>query len=269
MKQPKALPSQLDRRQFLKTTTGASLFIGISGMFPTFIACKDSKEVEEQLEKHALTHWVQLTEDGQITIFNPAAEMGQGSMTSLPAIFAEEMDAYWPNVRVEFSPQESAIYGSEGWGNTGKIMLSAGSRVTKGYYPIMRRAGAQSRYILMLNAADQWQVPMEMLKTEDGFVKHKEDNREISYGALVPSLKIPETLPEFTEAQFKDPSEYKLIGKDLPRKEIPQKVDGSAQFTMDIAMEDMVYAVLERGKQHGATPVLQNETSHYRSSWYP
>ncbi len=261
MKKTTVLPAPINRRQFLKTTTGASLFIGISGMFPTFLACKDSKEVEEQLEKHVLTHWVQLTEDGYITIFNPAAEMGQGSMTSLPAIFAEEMDVYWPNVRVEFSPQESAIYGSEGWGNNGKIMLSAGSRVTKGYYPIMRMAGAQARYILMLNAADQWQVPLEMLITEEGYVIHKEDNRKISYGALVPSLKIPETIPDFTEVQFKDPSKYRLIGKDLPRKEIPQKVDGSAQFTMDISMEDMVYAVLERGKQHGAKPLLQNETA--------
>ncbi len=261
MKKTTLPPAPINRRQFLKSTTGATLFIGISGMLPTFLACKDSKEVEEQLTKHTLTHWVQLTEDGQITIFNPAAEMGQGSMTSLPAIFAEEMDAHWPNVRVEFSPQVSAIYGSEGWSNNAKIMLSAGSRVTKGYYPIMRMAGAQARYILMLNAAEQWQVPLKMLKTEDGFVKHREDNREVSYGDLVPSLKIPETLPEFTEAQFKDPSEYRLIGKDLQRKEIPQKVDGSAQFTMDIAMEDAVYAVLERGKLHGAKPFLQNENA--------
>ncbi len=261
MKQNKSHSSQINRRQFLRSTTGATLFIGISGMLPTFLACRDSREVAEQLQKHALTPWVQLNEDGEITILNPAAEMGQGSMTSLPAIFAEEMDASWANVRVEFSPQESAIYGSEGWGNNGKIMLSAGSRVTKGYYPIMRKAGAQARYILMLNAAEQWQVPMEMLTTEEGYVLHKEDNRKISYGALVPTLKIPESLPEFTEAQFKDPSTYRLIGKDLPRKEIPQKVNGSAQFTMDIAMEDMVFAVLERGKRHGAKPSLQNESA--------
>jgi len=261
MKPTKTPTPSLNRRQFLKSTTGATLFIGISGMLPTFLACKDTKEVQEALENHVLTVWVQLAEDGKITIYNPAAEMGQGSMTSLPAIFAEEMDADWSLVEVEFSPQEAAIYGSEGWGNNGKIMLSAGSRVTKGYYPIMRKAGAQARFIMMNSAAAKWQVPIARLTTKEGYVILEEENKKISYGALVPSLKIPEVLPEEPELQFKDPAQYQLIGKELPRKEIPQKVDGSAQFTMDIHFEDAVYAVLERGKVHGATPVLQNEAA--------
>ena len=261
MKPTKTPIPSLNRRQFLKSTTGATLFIGISGMLPTFLACKDTKEVQEALENHALTVWVQLAEDGKITIYNPAAEMGQGSMTSLPAIFAEEMDADWSLVEVEFSPQEAAIYGSEGWGNNGKIMLSAGSRVTKGYYPIMRKAGAQARFIMMHSAAAKWQVPIARLTTKEGYVILEEENKKISYGALVPSLKIPEVLPEEPELRFKDPSQYQLIGKELPRKEIPQKVDGSAQFTMDIHFEDAVYGVLERGKVHGAKPVLQNEAA--------
>jgi len=249
----------INRRQFLKSSSGVAIFIGMSGLLPTLISCKNTKEVQEAIEKHRLTAWVQLSEDGQITVYNPAAEMGQGSMTSLPAIFAEEMDADWSKVVVEFSPQEAAIYGSEGWSNNNKIMLSAGSRVTKGYYPIMRKAGAQTRFILMHSAAEMWKVSMDKLDTKAGYVLYKDENKEISFGELVPFLKIPADLPDFTEDQYKDPSEYQFIGKDLARTEIPAKVDGSAQFTMDIQLPNAVYAVLERGKLHGANPVLENE----------
>ncbi len=249
----------INRRQFLKSSSGVAIFIGMSGLLPTLISCKNTKEVQEAIEKHRLTAWVQLSEDGQITIYNPAAEMGQGSMTSLPAIFAEEMDADWSKVVVEFSPQEAAIYGSEGWSNNNKIMLSAGSRVTKGYYPIMRKAGAQTRFILMHSAAEMWKVSLDELDTKAGYVLYKDENKEISFGELVPFLKIPDVLPDFTEDQYKDPSEYQYIGKDLARTEIPAKVDGSAQFTMDIQLPNAVHAVLERGKLHGANPVLENE----------
>jgi len=97
----------VNRRKFLKSSSGVALFIGVSGILPQLISCTDTKAVREQLKKHKLTAWVQLTEDGGITIYNPAAEMGQGSMTSLPLLFAEEMDADWSQVEIQFSPQEA------------------------------------------------------------------------------------------------------------------------------------------------------------------
>lgn len=113
-------PKSINRREFLKTSSGVALFIGVSGIMPCIISCKNTQEIKEQFQKHQLTAWVQITEDGEITIYNPAAEMGQGSMTALPVIFAEEMDADWSRVQVEFSPQEVDIYGSEGWAPTGQ-----------------------------------------------------------------------------------------------------------------------------------------------------
>ncbi len=249
----------INRRDFLKSSSGAALFIGVSGLFPTFIACKSDREKRQAIESQRMTVWVELAEDGQITIYNPAAEMGQGSMTSLPAIFAEEMDADWAKVRVEFSPQESEIYGSEVWSNNAKVMLSAGSRVTKGYYPIMRKAGAQARHILLASAAAKWEVPISGLRTQNGYVHADELNKKISYGELVPDLTIPETLPQDPDILYKDSSQYRFIGKDVARLEIPQKVDGTALFTMDIPMVDTMYAVLERGRVHGAKPTLKNE----------
>ena len=250
----------IDRRQFLKTTSGVALFIGVSGMLPLAISCKNEKDIQLQLEKHPLTAWVQLSEDGQITIYNPAAEMGQGSMTSLPVLFAEEMDADWSKVKVAFSPQEVAIYGTEGWRAGTRILMSAGSRVTKSYYEVMRKAGAQARHVLLVSAAKHWNVPIAELRTDRGFVINTQNDQRIGYGELIPFLEMPETLPDFTPEELKQPKDFRLIGKDIPRMEIPAKVDGSAQFAGDMQLPDMVYGVLERGNLHGAKPTLTNES---------
>lgn len=252
-------PTPVSRRQFLKSSGGVALFIGASGLLPQLISCSNTQKVQEQLKKHALTAWVQITEDGQITIYNPAAEMGQGSMTSLPLVFAEEMDADWTRVSVAFSPQEADIYGGEGWVPGTKLMFTVGSRTTKSYYTTMRKAGAQALYVLLHSAAIHWEVPLEELTAENSRVIHKKSDRTIGYGALVPFLKLPETLPDFTAATLKSPKEFRLIGKEIPRTEIPGKVDGTAQFAIDIRLPDMVYGVLERGNLHGARPTLRNK----------
>ncbi|WP_273566310.1 xanthine dehydrogenase family protein molybdopterin-binding subunit [Maribacter halichondriae] len=141
-----------------------------------------------------------------------------------------------------------------------KIMLSAGSRVTKSNYPVMRKAGAQARHVLLHTAAKHWDAPIEALHTENGFVLYDKTDQKISYGELVPFLEVPETLPDFQEDQLKDPKNFRLIGKDIPRYEIPEKVNGAAKFAIDLQLPDMLYGVLERGNLHGAKPVLQNES---------
>ena len=249
----------MGRRQFLKSSGGVALFITASGLLPNILSCTDTKGVERQLTKHDVTAWVRITEDGQITIYNPAAEMGQGSMTSLPLVFAEEMDADWSNVNVEFSPQKADIYGSPGWQPGTKLMFTVGSRTTNSYYSVMRKAGAQARYVLLHSAAAHWQVPIGELTTGPSEVIHEKSDQKIGYGALVAYLTMPETLADFSETGLKNPKDFRLIGSQIPRTEIPDKVDGSALFAMDLRLPNMVYGVLERGALHGATPTLTNE----------
>ena len=260
MKNDLSKPSSINRREFLKSSGGIALFIGASGLFPVLVSCTDEKKLKEQFQKHPVSAWVQLTEDGDITIYNPAAEMGQGSMTSLPLIFAEEMDADWSKVQVEFSPQESEIYGSPGWSPDSKLMFTVGSRTTNSYFSTMRKAGAQARYILLDSAAKHWNVPISELKTSNSVISHESSGKKISYGELIPFLTTPESFPEFTEKEIKKVSDFNLIGKDVPRTEIPSKVNGSAQFAIDVRLPNMVYGVLERGKRHGAKPTLLNES---------
>lgn len=247
------------RREFLKVSGEVALFIGVSGIVPQLVSCRDREAMRAQLEGQQVTAWVKLAEDGRVTICNPAAEMGQGSMTSLPVVFAEEMDADWSLVTVEFSPQEAEIYGSEGWTPGSKLMMTVGSRTTHSYWPVMRNAGAQARYVLRHSAALHWEVPVEEVTTSPGQVMHGPTGRVLGYGELVPLLAMPEALPDFNEDQLKKPEEFRLIGKVLPRTDIPAKVDGSARFAMDIRLPGMVYGVLERGNLHGSAPVLTNE----------
>ena len=249
----------LSRRKFLKNSGGVALLIGISGMLPQIISCSDGMKLREELLNQELTAWVQINEDGEITIYNPAAEMGQGSMTSLPLIFAEEMDADWSKVSVEFSPQETEIYGAEGWVPGTKLMFTVGSRSTKAYYPVMRKAGAQARYVLIYSAGRHWNVPETEITTKNGTIRHDSSGKEMSYGDLVPYLTMPEVLPDLTVNDLKKPEDFQLIGQKIPRTEIPAKVDGSAQFAIDIKLANMVYGVLERGNLHGSKPNLLNE----------
>jgi isoquinoline 1-oxidoreductase beta subunit len=225
------------------------------------VSCEDKNKLQQQLEKQPLTAWVKLAEDGAITIYNPAAEMGQGSMTSLPVLFAEEMDADWSRVSVEFSPQESDVYGSEGWVPGTKLMFTVGSRTTHSYYPVMRQAGAQARYVLLFSAAKHWDVPISELQTVPGEVLHSKTGRRIGYGALVPFLQMPDPLPQIPDTALKKTKDFRLVGTVMPRTEIPAKVDGSAQFAIDIKLPEMVYGVMERGNLHGATPTLNNKTA--------
>src|SRR2546429_7476 len=117
----------------------------------------------------ALSPWVSIAPDGTITIMSAATEMGQGSMTSLPLIIAEELDADWSKVRVLPAPPIDAIYGNPGFGG---MMYTAGSNAVRSYYRPMRTFGAQVRRVLLENAAKHWNVPVAELTTEPSLVVH-------------------------------------------------------------------------------------------------
>ncbi|MEK6479976.1 xanthine dehydrogenase family protein molybdopterin-binding subunit [Catalinimonas sp. 4WD22] len=248
--------SGISRRKFLTKAGGVT--IGITAYSFTSRLTSASPNSEKKTETSELTAWVRIEPDGQITIYNPAAEMGQGTMTALPVIVAEEMDADWSKVRIENAPIEPDIYGLERWGGN-KIMLTVGSWSVMGYFDSLRQAGAQARYILLNSVADHWKVPVSELSTEPGWVVHKKSNRKANYGEITSFLKAPETIPEIPAEQLKRPDQFRLIGTVMPRYDIPAKVNGSAVFAMDVQLPDMLYGVIERGNIHGAKPSLQYE----------
>lgn len=207
--------------------------------------------------------WVSIGADDVITIQFGATEMGQGSMTSVPLVLAEEMDADWERVRVETVSRHDSTYGNPmAFGYYGfPIMYTAGSAALRGYFDAMRQAGAQARKFLLDAAAEQLGVPVEELSTEPSRVVHAASGESLSYGQIAAAAAIPENLPEVPESEYKPRSEYRYLGTDVPRIDVPAKVDGSAEFGIDVQIPDMVYASVLRTPVEGEEPVEVNDSA--------
>src|SRR5919108_2427217 len=187
--------------------------------------------------------WVSIAPDGTIYIMSAATEMGQGSMTSLPLLIAEELDADWSKVRIVPAPPLEAAYGNPGFGG---MMYTAGSNAVRSYFMPLRTFGAQVRRVLLDNAAKQLNVPVEELTTEPNTVVHARSGRRLSYGEIAQSAEIPEKAPEIKPDQLKKPAQFRLIGKDVTRVELPDKVNGRAKYAIDVHVPDMLYGVIIR-----------------------
>ena len=256
----KSKPNTLiSRRNFLKAGGGVAFAVAAYALLPKLPTNDGALPEEGELVEQKVFAWVYLRTDGRITIYNPAAEMGQGSMTALPVILAEEMDADWDNVTIEQSPIEPDIYGRPGF-RGGASMITVGSRAVRGYFDGLRVAGAQVRQILLSNAAKKWNVPLSELSTEPSKVIHKLSGKKFSYGEIAAFMEIPETPPTISPDQLKDPKNFRLIGnKDVPRFDIPAKTDGTAKYSIDVRLPNMVYGVISRSPVYGSKPRLLNE----------
>ena len=201
------------------------VMIGAAGL--TFaIAAPDSLKAAALSGERAgttMNPWISIATDGTITIMSAATEMGQGSMTSLPLIIAEELDADWDKVKIVPAPVNEKIYGNPGFGG---MMYTAGSNAVTGYYQPLRMIGAQVRRVLLDNSARKWGVPVEELTTEPSVVVHAKSGRKMSYGDIAALAEVPAKAPEIKPDQLKKTADFRLIGKDVMRIELPNKVNG-------------------------------------------
>ncbi len=202
--------------------------------------------------------WVRIAPDGAITIMAPSAEMGQGTTTALAVVFAEELDADWKKVAVEFSPADDGIFANPLPFFFG-MMVTAASTAVMGYYKNMRLYGAQARRVLLDAAAARLNVPVSELSTEPSVVLHARTGQRLTYGEIAGFATMPETLPVLSEKDLKDPSKFRLIGHEIPRVDIPAKTDGSATYSIDVRLPDMVYATVVRAPVLGATVISVND----------
>jgi isoquinoline 1-oxidoreductase subunit beta len=198
-----------------------------------------------------ISPWVSIAPDGTVYIMSAATEMGQGSMTSLPLIIAEELDADWAKVRIVPAPPIDSAYGNPSFGG---MMYTAGSNAVRSYFMPLRTFGAQVRRVLLDNAAKNLSVPVEELTTEPNTVVHAKSGRRLSYGEIAQSAEIPEKAPEIKPEQLKKPAQFRLIGKDVTRVELPGKVNGSAKYAIDVHVPNMLYGAIVRAPVEGSTP---------------
>ena len=195
--------------------------------------------------------WVSIAPSGEISIMAPATEMGQGSLTSLPLILAEELDADWSKVVVVPAPPIDKIYGNPGFGG---VMHTASSATVTGFFTDLRTFGAQIRAVLLDNVAKQWNVPSTELSTEPSVVVHAKSGRRISYGEVVASAEIPAVAPDIKPELLKKTSDFRLIGHDVMRIELPTKVNGSAIYAIDVQVPGMIYGAVLRSPVEGGAP---------------
>lgn len=245
----------MSRRSFLVTAGNLGIGVAFGGLLRPALGAVMARAATGDFRPNA---WVTIAADGIVSIMSPASEMGQGIMTTLPLLIAEEMDADWDRVRIVQAPSDAEAYGNPGFYG---IQLTGGSESTRGYYDPLRLAGAQTRKIILASAAGLLRVPASELTTGPGEVIHRPSGRKLGYGEIAATAALPDPLPQATAADLKPAGQWRYIGRrDVPRIDVPSKVDGRAIYGMDIQRPDMLYGAVLRPPVQGERPEAIDDT---------
>ncbi|CAE6851510.1 xanthine dehydrogenase family protein molybdopterin-binding subunit [Paraburkholderia aspalathi] len=234
------------RRTFLKAA-GALAAVGLTIGFEWAGTGRRALAATMPDATFAPNAFLRVAPDNSVTVIAKHVEMGQGAYTGIATIVAEELDANWQDVRVESAPADAKRYANLAFGT---IQGTGGSSAMANSWMQLREAGAKARAMLVSAAAAQWQVPASELTTLDGSVHHAATNRTATYGSLASAaarLPVPDTVT------LKSPKDFRLIGHQLPRVDVPPKTNGTAQFTLDVTFPGMLVALLQRPPLFGAT----------------
>jgi isoquinoline 1-oxidoreductase subunit beta len=232
-------PTEIDRREFLKAGAGGGTAFILAFCLPARGGTEVSSPREATVFKP--NAWLRITRENQITVLVENPEMGQGPRTMETMLLADELEADWSTIRVEQAPVIPEIY---------HHLETGGSGGAEWAWDHMRQAGAQARETLLAAAAQLWGVARTECQAREGAVIHAPTNRRLTYGELVETAaKLP---PIKADAiPLKPPKDYRIIGKPIPRVDVPAKVDGSAHFGIDVRIPGMLFAVIARCPQFG------------------
>jgi isoquinoline 1-oxidoreductase beta subunit len=211
-----------------------------------------SRESVAQAGAVAITGWVRIAADDTVTIKVPATEMGQGVMTALPLILAEELDADWSKVRVETVTGDPKTFGNP---KLGGRLYTAGSTSVEAYFDVLRKAGAAVRRVLIYTAARHWSVAPTDLVSEPGVIVDQMSRRKLRFGQIAAFPDLVTDVPVITEADLKPRIAYRLIGADVPRLDVPAKTRGAELYSIDVRIPDMVHAAILRAPVEGEMPI--------------
>lgn len=233
------MKTSITRRHFVVASASAAGGLAISVAFPGFAdaASIGAQAWGPESTPNEINAFLAIDPDGSILIRSPHQEMGQGAITALPMIVAEELECDWSKVKVEYaSParnlREKNVYGE---------MTTVGSRGVRTSWQMLLQAGASARERLIAAAAQRWNVSPSDCEAANSKITHKATGRSFDYGALAPdaaNIKLDK------EPAIRTPDQFKLIGKRLARLDTPLKINGSAKFAIDTKVPDMVYAAV-------------------------
>lgn len=228
--------NQVSRRRFLKNATGASLALWLGLNAKGGIAATGDIAAAKNF-----TPFILVEPDNNITIFNIRPEMGQGTFQSVPAVIAEEF---------EVSLDKVAIKQTNGEKEFGPMQRAGGSASIRTGYGDLRKIGASAKAVFITAAAKKWNVSEDECYAENASIFHRPTKKSFTYGSLIEeasALEIPK------EAKLKDPKDFKIIGIQKHRPDIPMKTNGSAEFGIDAKVPGMLYATIERCPIIGGT----------------
>jgi isoquinoline 1-oxidoreductase subunit beta len=241
---------RISRRFFLSASiaAGGGLLIGYSLSSSSVIgkvvfASSEGKAIPGS--DIPLNAWIRISPNDEVTLIASQSEMGQGIMTTLPAVLAEELCADWKRVKVEFSTVAPAYRNPRiNWQFTGN------SESTTGFFELMRTMGASAREMLLTAAANRWGVKAEECYADNGKIIHKATGRTLKFGDIAEdAAKV--TPPQ--NPKLKSQNEWKLLGRSLPRVELASKLNGTAVFGLDFIVPGMLYAAAMQSPVHGGS----------------
>ncbi len=233
------------RRDFLKASAlaGGGLVLGFT--------LPGASRLAQAAESFRPNAYLRIASDGRVTVICGLSEMGQGVHTAIPMLVAEELDADWSKISVHQAPADPAfnnpIFGMQATG---------GSTSVRGHWEPMRKAGAAARAMLVAAAAARWKADPADCRTEKGVVVHK-SGRKLSYGQLADAAAKQ---PVPAEVKLKTAKAFRILGKPAKRLDTPAKVNGSANFGLDVRLPGMLTAVMARPPVPGGKVVSVDDS---------
>src|SRR5438105_4147034 len=235
----------LSRRAFLEVgaAIGGGLLLGFTLPGRT----------QGRADRFATNAFIRIDHDGRVTLMMHKVEMGQGTYTSMPMLLAEELEVDLAQVRLEHAPPDDALYAEPLFG----VQETGGSTSVRGNFEPLRRAGAAARTLLVAAASQAWKVTATSCRAKRGEVVHAPTGRRLGYGALVDRAA---TLPVPRDPPLKDAKDWTLIGTPAKRLDSPDKVNGAAQFGIDVRLPGMKVATLAACPVFGGTLASVDDT---------
>ena len=227
---------KLSRRTFIVASAAASggLAVGLRvpfGIGPAVAASDAATEVNV---------WVAIKPDDTCVIRIARSEMGQGTLTGLAQLVAEELECDWSKVTTEQVTPGANLARKRAWGEMG----TGGSRGIRTSQDYVRRGGAAARMLLLQAAADEWKVPLTELTVSQGVITHAASGRSTTYGKVA-TAAAKLAAPDPKSIKLKDPKDWKIAGKPLKRLDTADKLDGSKVYAIDVKLPGMLCAAIK------------------------
>jgi isoquinoline 1-oxidoreductase beta subunit len=250
--------ANLSRRKFIvgsATVAGGGLALSLPLPFGLDIGASRAEAASLAADGPEVTAWVVIKPDDRCVIRIARSEMGQGTMTGLAQLVAEELECDWAKVSTEFPTPGESLARKRAWGEMG----TGGSRGIRTSQDYVRKGGAAARMMLMQAAADEWKVPVGELTVSNGVITHAASKRTTTYGKVAAAAaKLP--APDPATIKLKDPKDWKIAGKPMKRLDTAIKLDGQLVYAIDVKLPGMRCAAVKDCPVFGGKLVSFDET---------